>query len=73
MDMAHWNDAISGMEWRHRLISLSYTRAFLPPSLAQTWLSLKNAVPVRLNPLGQNDVNNCLACVAWLAHLAQSQ
>ena len=40
---------------------------------SQTWLTLKNAVPVRLNPLGQNDVNNCLACVAWLAHLAQSQ
>ena len=32
-----------------------------------------DAVPVRLNPLGQNDVNNRLACVAWLAHLAQAQ
>ena len=39
----------------------------------QTWLSLKDAVPARLNPFGQNDENNCLACVAWLAHLAQSQ
>ena len=39
----------------------------------QTWLTLKNAVPVRLNQLGQDDVNNCLACVARLAHLAQSQ
>ena len=39
----------------------------------QTWLTGKNAVPVRLNQLGLDDVNNCLACVAWLAHLAQSQ
>ena len=42
-------------------------------TVQQTWLTLKNAVPVRLNQLGQDDVNNCLACVAWLAHLAQSQ
>ena len=42
-------------------------------SPAQTWLTGKNAVPVRLNQLGQDDVNNCLACVARLAHLAQSQ
>ena len=41
--------------------------------LDQTWLTGKNAVPVRLNQLGQDDVNNCLACVARLAHLAQSQ
>ena len=39
----------------------------------QTRLTLKNAVPVRLNQLGQDDVNNCVACVACLAHLAQSQ
>ena len=42
-------------------------------SRRQSWLTLKNAVPVRLNALGQNDENNCLACVALLAHLAQSQ
>ena len=39
----------------------------------QKSLSLKNAVPIRLNPLRQNDENNCLACIAWLAHLAQAQ
>ena len=33
-------------------------------ALEQSWLTEKNAVPVRLNPVGQNDENNCLACVA---------
>ena len=31
----------------------------------QTWLNLKDAVLVHLNPFGQNDENNCLACIAW--------
>ena len=42
-------------------------------SSMQSSLGMTDAVPVRLNPLGQNDVNNCLACVAWLAYLAQAQ
>ena len=40
---------------------------------SQTRVSSQDAMPVHLNQLGQNDVNNCLACVAWLAYLAQSQ
>ena len=35
-----------------------------PPPPRQTCLTGKNAVPVRLNPGGQDDVNNGLACVA---------
>ena len=47
----------------------SLTRGVLRPGIEkgssqQTWLTGKNAVPVRLNPIGQHDENNCLACVA---------
>ena len=44
-----------------------------PHHSRQTSLSLPDTVPVGLNPLGQNDVINYLACVAWFAYLAQSQ
>ena len=35
-----------------------------PLSWGQTCLTGQDAVPVRLNPVGQDDVNNSLACVA---------
>jgi len=44
--------------------SPNLAEALLPSPGQQTWLTGKNAVPVRLNPIGQHDENNCLACVA---------
>ena len=40
-------------------------------TLNQSSQRTADAMPVRLNLLGQNDVNNCLVCVAWLAHFVQ--
>ena len=64
---------------QHLIIRLRFSTQCLAttqlsfPSLHQSPQRTADAVPVRLNPLGQNDVNNRLACVAWLAHLAQAQ
>ena len=36
-----------------------------PSARKQTWLSLKNAVPVCLNTLGENDENKTIVLPGW--------
>ena len=62
--------AAAGRKLRDRVALIEILPILRKAAEEQTWLTPKNAVPVRLNQLGQDDVNNCLACVA---HLAQSQ